>query len=108
MGYVDRIEVVKKGDANNIAGTVIGGIIGGLIGTQIGGGRGQTAATIAGAAGGAIAGHEIQKRQRVAGETFRVTVRLDNGSYQTLTQENITDLRPGDRVRVEGNTLYRV
>jgi len=108
MGYVDRIEVVNKGDTNNVAGTVIGGIIGGLIGHQIGSGSGNTAATVAGAAGGAIAGHEIQKRRRTATETFRVTVRLDNGSYQTVTQENIMDLRPGDRVRLDGNNIYRV
>ena len=108
MGYVDRIEVVKQGDSHNIAGTVIGGIVGGLIGSQIGSGRGNTAATIAGAAGGAIAGHEIQGRRRASNETFRVTIRLDNGSYQTVTQENIMDLRPGDRVRVDGNNIYRV
>src|SRR5450759_3262501 len=75
VGIVDRIEVIKQGDSNNIAGTVIGGIVGGLIGHQIGGGSGQTAATIAGAAGGAVAGNQIEKRSRRANETFRVTVR---------------------------------
>lgn len=106
LGVVDRIEVIRKGDGSNIAGTVIGGIIGGLIGHQIGGGTGQTAATIAGAAGGAVAGHEIERRSRGANETFRVTVRLDNGAYQTVMQDNITDLRTGDRVRVEGDRIY--
>ena len=43
LGYVDRIEVVNRGAANNAAGTIIGGIIGGLIGTQIGSGSGRTA-----------------------------------------------------------------
>jgi len=108
LGYVDRIEVVKKGDSNNIAGTIIGGVVGGLIGSQIGGGRGQTAATIVGAAGGAYAGHEIQGRRAAANESFRVTVRLDNGSYQTVTMDSITDLRSGDRVRVEGNNISRI
>lgn len=107
-GVVDRIEVVRKGDPNNIAGTVIGGIIGGLIGHQIGGGVGNTAATIAGAAGGAVAGNQIQKRSRASHETFRVTVRMDDGSLQTITQDNIIDLQPGDRVRLEGDRLYRV
>jgi outer membrane lipoprotein SlyB len=107
-GVVDRIEVVNKGDSNNIAGTVIGGIIGGLIGHQIGGGTGNTVATIAGAAGGAYAGNQIQKRSRAANETFRVTVRMDDGSWQTITQDNITDLQPGDRVRLEGDRIYRV
>src|SRR5262245_24215395 len=95
-GYVDRIEVVNRNSSSNIAGTVIGGIVGGLIGTQIGSGSGRTAATIAGAAGGAIAGNAIEGRRRADNETFRVGVRLDNGAYQTVTQENISDLRTGD------------
>ena len=106
-GTVDRIEVVGRSDPNNIAGTVIGGIVGGLIGHQIGGGTGNTVATIAGAAGGAYAGNQIQQRKRLDHETFRVTVRMDNGSYQTVTQDNITDLRTGDRVRVDGNNISR-
>ena len=105
-GVVDRIEVIRRGDSGNVAGTVIGAIIGGLIGHQIGGGTGRTAATIAGAAGGAVAGHEIEKRSRGANETFRVTVRYDDGAYQTVIQDNITDLRTGDRVRVEGDRIY--
>lgn len=107
-GVVDRIEVIRQGDSSNIAGTVIGGIIGGLIGHQIGSGRGNTAATIAGAAGGAYAGNQIQGRTRAANEAFRVTVRMDDGSVRTVTQENITDLRTGDRVRVDGDYLQRV
>ena len=56
QGVVDRIEVIKKGDNNNVAGTIIGGIAGGIIGHHIGGGSGQTAATIVGGVGGAVAG----------------------------------------------------
>ena len=40
-------------------------------------------------------------------ESFRVTVRMDNGTYQTITENNITDLRTGDRVRVDGNNISR-
>lgn len=108
QGVVDRIEVINKGSGNNIAGTIIGGIAGGLIGHQIGSGRGNTAATIAGAAGGAVAGNEIQKRQRGTNETFRVTVRMDDGSTQVVNQEDIRDLHTGDRVRVENNRIYRL
>jgi outer membrane lipoprotein SlyB len=105
-GVVDRIEVVRK-DSPNVAGTIIGGIVGGLIGHQIGSGRGNTAATIAGAAGGAYAGNQIEGRNRAANETFRVTVRMDDGSMRTLMTDNITDLRTGDRVRLDGNNIYR-
>ncbi len=107
VGYVERIEVVRKGDGPNVAGTVIGGIIGGLIGHQFGSGSGQTAATIAGAVGGAVAGNQIERRSRGPNETFRVTVRLDSGGYQTVQQDNITDLQTGDRVRVDGNRVFR-
>src|SRR5258705_7652383 len=105
-GVVDRIEVVRKNDGNNVAGTVIGGIVGGLIGSQIGSGRGQTAATVAGAVGGAIAGNQIEKRRRQNDETFRIGVRMDNGAYQTIMQDDVTDLRTGDRGRVEGGRAY--
>ena len=108
QGVVDRIEVIKKGDSNNIAGTVIGGIAGGLIGHQIGGGSGQTAATIAGGVGGAVAGSQVQKRTRGANETFRVTVRYGNGATETIRQDDIADLRTGDRVRVDGGHVYRL
>ena len=107
-GYVDRIEVVQKGATTNVAGTVIGGVIGGLIGSQIGSGSGRTAATIAGAGAGAVAGNVIQGRRRADNEAFRVSVRLDNGSYQTVMQEDLNDLQTGDRVRLDGNRVTRV
>lgn len=107
VGVVEKIEVIRKDGGSNIAGTVIGGIVGGLIGSQIGGGSGRTAATVIGAAGGAVAGNQIESRTRRADETFRVTIRYDNGSYHTLRQDDITDLRTGDRVRVDGNRIYR-
>ena len=106
-GTVDRIELIKSGDSNNVAGTIIGGIIGGIIGHQVGNGNGQTAATVAGAAGGAYVGNQAEQRRRNANETFRVTVRIDDGSFQTITENNITDLRTGDRVRIDGNALSR-
>ena len=107
-GYVDRIEVVPRGASSNIAGTVIGGVVGGLIGSQIGSGSGRTAATIAGAGAGALAGNVIEGRRRNDNESFRVSVRLDNGSYQTVMTEDLQDLRTGDRVRLDGNRVIRV
>ena len=107
-GYVDRIEVVPRGATQNIAGTVIGGVIGGLIGSQIGSGSGRTAATVAGAGAGAIAGNVIEGRRRADNEAFRVSVRLDTGSYQPVLQEDLNDLQTGDRVRLDGNRVTRV
>jgi outer membrane lipoprotein SlyB len=108
MGAVDRIEVINRSASNNTVGTIIGGIVGGLIGTQIGAGGGRTAATVVGAVGGAVAGNVIEGRQRAGHETFRVTVRMDNGTMQTVTQDNISDLHTGDRVRLDGNVITRL
>jgi outer membrane lipoprotein SlyB len=108
QGVVDRIEVIKKGDKNNIAGTIIGGLAGGLLGHQVGGGSGQTAATIIGGVGGAVAGGQVQQRTRGANETFRVTVRYENGATEVIRQDDISDLRTGDRVRVDGGHVYRL
>jgi outer membrane lipoprotein SlyB len=107
VGTVDRIELINRGDPSNMAGTVIGGVVGGLIGHQIGHGTGRTVATVAGVAGGAYVGNQIEQRQRAPHESFRVTVRMDNGTYQTITEDNITDLRTGDRVRIDGNNISR-
>ena len=107
VGTVDRIELFNTGTSSNVAGTVIGGIVGGLIGSQLGHGKGRSVATIAGVAGGAYAGNQIEQRRRGPHESFRVTVRMDDGTYQTITQDNITDLQTGDRVRVEGNNVFR-
>src|SRR3974390_1660090 len=105
-GIVDRIEVVNKDDPE-LAGTLIGGVVGGGLGHQVGRGGGQTAATIIGAAGGAYAGHEIQRRTQRPNQAYRVTVRVDSGVYQAVTQDNLSDLQSGDRVRVDSGRVYR-
>ena len=51
-------------DEHRIAGSVIGGVAGGLLGSTIGGGKGKTVATVAGAAGGAYAGNQVQKNMQ--------------------------------------------
>jgi outer membrane lipoprotein SlyB len=58
--------------------------------------------------GGAVAGSEVQKRARGANETFRVTVRYENGATEVIRQDDIRDLRTGDRVRVDGGRIYRL
>ena len=107
-GTVDRIEVINRSDSNNVAGMVIGGVVGGLIGNQIGHGSGRTVATVAGAAGGAYVGNKIEGRQRASHESFRISVRMNDGSYRTVNSDNVSDLQTGDRVRVEGNNVYRI
>ncbi len=108
-GVVDSIQQSRGGVANSGigAGTIIGGVVGGVLGNQVGGGTGKTVATVAGVAGGALVGHEIDKNRQATNATYTVRVRLNNGDYQTLNQDNIGDLRVGDRVRIENNQVYR-
>lgn len=51
-------------DQHQVGGAVAGGLVGALAGHMVGGGKGKTLATVAGAAGGAFAGHEIQKKHQ--------------------------------------------
>jgi uncharacterized protein YcfJ len=77
-----------------------------VIGHQIGSGRGNTAATVAGAAGGALAGNEVEKR-RGGDEAYRITVQTRDGRESTFTQDSLNGLRVGDPVRVDGGRVYR-
>jgi outer membrane lipoprotein SlyB len=103
-GRVQNIEVVAAEQRGPGAGAVLGAVIGGLVGNQIGGGSGKAAATGVGVVGGAIVGHQIQKRR--ADDVYRVSVRLDNGAHRSFDYRTIGDLRVGDRVRIENGQLH--
>ena len=60
---------------------------------------GGTAATAIGAAGGAVAGINLERNHRSGASGYRVTVRLDNGRRGTFSPSQIGGLRVGDRVR---------
>jgi len=104
-GVVDSIQVVATSSGGSTLGTVAGGVVGGLLGHQVGGGRGNTAATVAGAVGGAAVGNEMSKNNQ--GSAYQIGVRLDDGTYQTIQQDSIADLRVGNRVRIENGRAYR-
>jgi outer membrane lipoprotein SlyB len=103
-GTVEAVEVVRERGNSSGLGAVIGGVAGGLLGHQIGSGSGNTAATIGGAVGGAVVGNEIEKRRNVD-ETYRLRVRMDDGSVQTFTQDNMLNFRVGDRVRMDNGRI---
>jgi outer membrane lipoprotein SlyB len=108
-GVVDSIQMVNtpSGPGGIGAGTVVGGLVGGLLGNQIGGGTGRGLATAAGVIGGAVAGNQIEQRTQQGGTAYQVGVRLDNGGYQTYTQDSVGDLNIGNRVRIDNNRVYR-
>lgn len=108
-GVVDSIQMVQQttGHSGIGAGAVVGGVVGGLVGNQIGSGSGRTAATAAGVVGGALVGNQIQNSNQQVRNVYQVGIRLDNGSYQTMTLDGIGDLRVGHRVRIEDGRVYR-
>ncbi len=116
-GVVQSIDLVQQGNTGNTGiggssiglGTIAGAVVGGVLGNQVGSGTGRTAATVAGAAGGAYVGHELENRQQQrTADVYRFTIRMDSGSYQTLTQNTSSGFRVGDRVRIDNGSLQRI
>jgi outer membrane lipoprotein SlyB len=110
-GTVQSIDTVKQdyrgvGGTGYGLGTLAGAVIGGVAGHQVGSGKGNTAATVVGSAGGAYVGHQLEKRNQ-APDAYAFTVRMDGGSYQTLTQASTGGLRVGDRVRIDNGSVQR-
>ncbi|HTJ96516.1 MAG TPA: glycine zipper 2TM domain-containing protein [Rhodocyclaceae bacterium] len=108
-GVVKGIEVIRQdGTTSNVGlGTVAGAIIGGVVGHQIGGGTGNTVATVAGVAGGAYAGHQLENRRQQAVDAYKVTILMDGGTYQTLILNSNPGLRLEDRVVVDNGVVRR-
>ena len=103
-GTVESIRAMEfKGDASGL-GAVAGGVTGAVVGNQMGRGNGNTAMTIFGAAGGALAGNEIEKNVKKH-YSYRVTVRMDDGSFRTLAQSSPPAVAVGERVRVVDGTV---
>jgi outer membrane lipoprotein SlyB len=103
-GTIEAIhEVNTPADASGL-GAVAGGVLGGLLGNQVGRGKGNTAATIVGAVGGAYAGHQTEKYVR-ADKQLQVTVRFEDGSTRTVTQEGGSRWQVGDHVRLSNGSL---
>jgi|EndMetStandDraft_7_1072992.scaffolds.fasta_scaffold384390_1 outer membrane lipoprotein SlyB len=111
FGRVTNVEVLRTSEPGKGSGVgaVIGGVAGAVVGSQIGGGSGRTAATVVGAVGGAVAGNAIEKSQSTTvRETYRISIRLDNGSTRAYDVPAYGDLRVGDRVRIENGQIYRL
>lgn len=99
----DVKEVEVKGEGSG-AGAVAGGVAGAIIGNQFGRGGSKTVARLAGAAGGAYAGHQIEKEAR-SHKRYDVIVRMEAGGERTVSYETAPTWRVGDRVRVVDGKL---
>ncbi len=109
LGTVRSIEGADSADSARGGGAVLGGVIGAVVGRQFAdSNRGKNVGTVAGAVGGALIGNEIEKNARRDPQAVRVQVQLDQGGLRSFDFQTIGDLRVGDRVRIEGNQLYRL
>ena len=106
-------------DEKRITGTVLGGVAGGVLGHQVGGGKGKTLATVAGAAGGALAGNQVQKnmqqsdvvtttekRCKTVNETSKKLIGYDV-TYRLAGKEGVvrTSFKPGATIPVKDGQL---
>lgn len=108
-GIVERIDVVSSGrSAPSATGAVLGGIVGAVAGRQIsdrtGGSEGnKNVSTVAGAVAGAAAGNAIQKR--TTGDTYTITVRMDDGRRVTINQHDLGGIRENTYVRIQNGRV---
>lgn len=102
---VSSIEPVAVEGEGTGLGAIAGGVLGAVVGNQIGGGSGRDIARIAGIAGGAYAGHQIEKSQR-AGTAYDIVVRfVEDGSTARFRETAAPVWQVGDKVRVENGKL---
>jgi uncharacterized protein YcfJ len=113
---------VPPKDQHRIAGTVIGAVAGGLLGHMIGGGKGNTIATVAGAAGGGYAGNRIEANEQnhnVKAEVVHrcTTVANPGGNivaydvtyvFNGVTRTTRMDHDPGSQVMVQQGGVVAV
>ena len=103
-GVIESTREIDAKGAGSGLGAVAGGVVGAVVGNQFGHGTGNTVMTVAGAAGGALAGNEIEKRAKTK-KRYDVAVRMADGSMKTVSFEAEPTWRSGDHVRIENGTL---
>lgn len=106
-GIIESVREVSTPAEGSGLGAVAGGVVGGLLGKQVGKGNGSNVAAIVGALGGAYAGNQAEKHYR-AEKHYEVTVRMDDGTSRTYTQETAPRWRSGERIRLSNGNLLPV
>jgi outer membrane lipoprotein SlyB len=100
-GAIESIRVVDVRDEARVVGAAAGGFTGAVTDMD----KGNTgAATVLGAVGGVFAGNEMDKKTR---RVYRVTVRMDDGSFRTVSLSSPPAFAVGEKVRVVEGKLVR-
>lgn len=108
LGEVEHIEPIRTRPQGSGLGAVVGGVLGGVVGNQFGHGTGKAGMTVLGAAGGAVAGNNIERNHKEGISGYRITVRTDNGTTHTYEESSTRGLNIGDRVSIAGGHLRRI
>jgi len=103
-GTVRAINVVSQQGQASGAGAALGAIVGGVAGNQVGGGSGQDIATAAGAIGGALLGHNIE-RNRNANVYYEIVVDMEGGGQQFINVPDTRGINVGVPVLVQGGNI---
>ena len=103
-GTVRSVNLVEHQGEGTGLGAIGGAVVGGVLGNQVGDGSGRRIATVAGAAGGAYAGHQVEKHVKTT-KSWNVLVRMEDGSSRTFPYASEPGLRAGDQVRVVDGRL---
>ena len=98
-GVIESVNLVKSEGNGSGVGAVTGGVAGGLLGNQIGKGKGNVLMTLIGVGGGAYAGNEIEKNIH-ASSSYKIKVRMEDGTQRTITQSSQPEYAVGDRVKI--------
>lgn len=104
-GTVESIRTIEVRDEASDVGAVAGGLSA-AAGNRTDSGSANTAMTFLGTVAGAITGDETERnvKKRYA---YRVTVRMDDGSFRTVSLSSPPTLAVGDKVRVVEGKLVR-
>lgn len=105
-GKVTAVKISEKDGEAGPVGVIAGGVAGALLGRQVGKGTGKDVATIAGAAGGAYAGHKIEGKMKKV-RTWAVSVRFDNGDERVFNFDKDPGMAAGDPVKAAGSSIVR-
>ncbi|MDB5803369.1 MAG: hypothetical protein JWN73_691 [Betaproteobacteria bacterium] len=106
-GRVEYVQTVESLGKPTGVGAVAGGVGGALIGNQLGHRSSRGPLTILGAVGGAFAGNAIEKHVHKQ-ISYRVHVRMDDGSTRSFVAGSPGAYSAGERVRVENGGLVPI
>ena len=106
-GTIESIEVIPRAKSVGL-GTLAGAAIGGILGYQFGGGMGKAVTTVAGAAGGAYVGNEVDKKGQTDDPVYKVTIRMEDGTIQSFAQESEPLVKQGDRVKITRGVVSKI